>query len=394
MSGTRWSAAWCTVVLAVACSSKTADTADAGPPCTPVSPHPTDAYATARAPQSDLVALAKSIADRYMAVHPAASLAWSWGEGVLMGAMVDLYRVTANGAYRDYYRSWMDANIAQGYSIVSSDTCAPALAAIALREESCDPKYTQVVSDVFDYLDHRALRTNDGGISHFGALTTFGPTLWIDSLYMFGEVLVRWGDRAKDATRLDLYSTQYLVFAKDLQDAGTGWFTHAYDWIAAQDPGVFWGRGNGWIVASGADYLGVRAERGESDEAVRRSWAKLAGAVVAAQDPSTGLFWTVVNRPGATYLETSATALFAYGLARARRAGLLDATVLPVVRSAVAGLKSRIPSDPQGRPFVTGISGPTPVGQFKDYAAVPVEDDVTYGVGAVMMALLEASGLE
>jgi unsaturated rhamnogalacturonyl hydrolase len=382
--------------LAVAMSFAACTSHGAGAPapaCTPKPPSASDSFATDRAPQSPEVALAKSIADRYVAEHPPSSLGWDWGEGVLMASMVTLYRVSGDAAYRDYYRAWLDGHLAQGYQITNSDTCTPAITAVALYSATCDSKYRGVATDVFDYLDHTALRTDDGGISHLGALTAFGPTLWIDSLYMFGDVLVRWGDATGDGSRLDLFASQYMVFAKDLQDGASGWFTHGYHWISAQDPNVYWGRGNGWVVASGADYLSVRASRGETDDAVRASWSKLAAAVVAAQDPATGLYWTVVNRPGETYLESSATALFAFGLARARRAGAIDASVLPTIEKAIAGLRTKITVDPQGRPVVTGISGPTMVGQFKDYAAVSVEDDLTYGVGAVIMALVEASGL-
>ncbi len=210
---------------------------------------------------------------------------------------------------------------------------------------------------------------------------------------MFGQVLIRKGEAWNDPAALDLYGSQYRIFANHLQDPATGWFVHAYQWSGAQDPDVFWGRGNGWAVATAADYLRVRGARGEVDAEVQASFLRLVQAVTSAQDPATGLFWTVLNRPGETYLETSATALFAVGLARARRAGVLDATALDPLHRAMAGVRARIVNDPQGRPVVTGISGPTSVGQFKDYAAVPLKDDVHYGVGAVILALIEVSGL-
>src|SRR5207237_4524839 len=141
---------------------------------------------------------------------------------------------------------------------------------------------------------------------------------------------------------LDLYGSQYRIFARDMQDAASGFFVHGYAWPGPQDAGVFWGRGNGWVVASAADYLRVRAARGEMDEEARGSFVRLAAAVMAAQDPATGLFWTVVNRPGVAYLETSATALFALGLARARRARVLDASALASVSRAMDGVRARI----------------------------------------------------
>jgi unsaturated rhamnogalacturonyl hydrolase len=361
--------------------------------CTPIAPAPTDAFARAHAPDSPDIALARAIADRWLAVHRPEDATWDWGDGVQLGALMELHRVTGDARYRDHVQRFLDTQIANGYEIVTSDRCPPALSALVLYGETCDAKYRTVVDDLQHYLDAAALRTADGGISHFGTLDAFGATLWVDSLYMFGQVQIRRGELWDDPAALELYGSQYRIFAGHLQDPASGWFVHAYQWSGAQDPNVFWGRGNGWVVATAADYLRVRAARGESDPEVRASFVRLAQAVVAAQDAKTGLFWTVVNRPGETYLETSATALFALGLARARRAGVLDATALDVVHRAMDGVRSRIVNDAQGRPVVTGISGPTSVGQFKDYAAVPLKDDVHFGVGAVILALIEVSGL-
>lgn len=389
-------------VLALGCSDTAAppgDAVDAGAAtdaakvCVPTLPSSADSYAIERAPGSAEVTLARAIADRYITEHPPATLRWDWGDGVLLAAMVELRRVTGDDAYRAYAASWLDGQIATGYNVFMSDRCPPADAAIALHGETCDPKYRAVVDAVETYLYDEAKRTPDGGISHLGTLAGATPQLWIDSLFMFGEVLVRAGEAYGETRALDTYDAQHLIFAHDLQDATTGLFTHAAYSGLAQDAGVFWGRGNGWVAAVASDYLRVRKLRGESADAVLASFRALATGIVATQDATTGLWWSVVSRPGETYLETSAAALFALGLARGYRAGALDASVLPVVHKALTGVRSRIVDDAQGRPVVTGTSGPTSVGDFASYAKVAQKDDLSYGVGAVILALVEASGL-
>ena len=101
----------------------------------------------------------------------------------------------------------------------------------------------------------------------------------------------------------------------------------------------------------------------------------------------------MVNRPGETYLETSASALFAYSLARAWRYGLVDDVVLPTVEQAAAGVRSMITTDAQDRPVVTGISGPTMAGSFEYYKEIPIGDDLPFGLGAVLLMLIDTSGL-
>lgn len=386
-----------TLVLGACSDSPKADEpapdGGAAPPCTPIARTADDPFAKEHAPASEEIALARSIADRWMSVHPAEGLEWDWTDGVLVAGIVDLWRVTADARYKDYFQRYIDHHVAGGYYVTTSDRCPPAIAADELYRTTCRADYRAVVQTVLRYLYEEARRTEDGGINHLGVSTIFPPTLWVDSLFMFGTVLVRWGESEGDARALAEYGAQYAIFTRHLQDP-SGFFVHGYAWPDPQDPGVFWARGNGWVIASGYDYLRAKKQRGERDDPARASLAKLAAAVVKSQDPATGLFWTVVNRPGETYLETSATALFASGLARGRRTGDLDATVVPVVRKAIAGIKTKIRSDEAGRPVVTDISGPTNVGTFEGYASVPLEEDLSFGVGAVLLALVDASGLE
>jgi len=114
---------------------------------------------------------------------------------------------------------------------------------------------------------------------------------------------------------------------------------------------------------------------------------------LALQDSETGLWWTIMNRPGEIYQETSGPALFAYGIARAYRYGILGERELAAALRAVAGVKKRIQPDEQGRPVVTGISFGTDPTSFEGYAQVEQSDDVNYGVGAAILALIETSGL-
>lgn len=360
--------------------------------CEPTPPSVSDPFALERDPGSEQVKLAKAIADRTTEVHDPTDLSWDWGEATLMFSFVDLYRVTGEERYRDYYQAWIDHHVERGYAITMSDRCPPALSALALYQETCDEKYRAVIDDVLTYLYEEAPRTEQGGISHMGTVDLFGETLWVDSLFMFGNVLIRWGELTGNERALSEFSKQYVIF-RDLLQEQNGLFTHAYAWPGEQDEGVFWARGNAWVTAAGYEYLRVRASRGESDDEVRASLERQVEAIVASQDPDTGLWWTVMSHPGEVYLETSASALFALGMARGYRLGLLDASVLPVIEKAMEGVEGKIVLDDQGRPVVTDISGPTTVGRFKDYAAVDLEDDISYGVGAVILALIETSGL-
>lgn len=352
-----------------------------------------ECYAQQRDPESDEIVTAMAIAERFMAEHAAESLAWNWEEGVLMVGILELYRVTQDASLLAYMQGWLDHHIDRGYQIIWSDSCPPAITAAVLYDITGEARYLRVVEDILEYLADDAPRSEEGGISHLGVVSPRLVTLWLDSLFMFGEVLVRWGEISGDADVLDEAEHQFQVFTELTQDADSGWMIHSVLGLdGAQEPDVFWARGNAWVTAAGHDYLRMRRLRGEEDAQVSAALDAQVAAIIASQD-SSGLWWTVVNRPGETYLETSASALFAYGMARGYRYGFRNDEVLPTIASAVDGVLEMVEDDDQGRPVVTGTSIGTGVGGFDNYANVAIEDDVPYGVGAVILMLVEVSGL-
>ncbi len=345
-------------------------------------------YSTRRAPESEQVAAATEIALHYIDGHPPEEELWDWRSGVLMHGLAELYRVTGDERLRDYYKAYLDHHIDEGYTLVWSDSCPPALTAIALLRETSTDAYEQVVTETLAYLDDAAPRTDEGGISHYGTLGNIN-SVWLDSLFMFGMVLNRWGELA-DPERLDMSAEQIRIIADVLQDEN-GFMRHAQDW-PEYDESLYWARGNAWVVAALSDYLRIRVEREERDPEVERVFRSHIDAIIGAQDEETGLWWSIMNRPGEIYLETSASALFAYGLARAFRYGLVGDAERQVAQRAMEGVKERI-LDALDGPVVTGVSLATDPWSFEQYAAVPLGDDVNYGVGAVILALVETSGL-
>ncbi len=358
--------------------------------CSPETPPNAACYAAKRDPGSDNVALAKVIADTFIAANPVAELKWDWEAAVLMIGVLELHLVTGESAYLDYPRAWMDHHIGAGYTIGHSDSCVPVGIAAVLLHITGDEAYQAVIDDALTYMHEDAVRSEGGGLSHLG--TVDYPTLWVDSLFMLGNVLFRLGELFDDDISLDFFGEQFLIFTEALQE-DSGFFKHADQWVTPQTDGIYWGRGNGWVVVAGAWYLRVRALQGESDDLVHDAVSRLVAASQNTQDTDTGLWWTIVNRPNETYLETSAAALFAGGMARLWRIGLAGDEVLGPIHAAMAGVRSRIITGDDGAPVITGVSGPTTAGTFAEYAAVETVDDVPFGVGAVLLALLETSGL-
>jgi len=377
------------LVVASACGSSSPANEGYFDQCEPGVPPDAECYAKRRDPESEQVKLATRIAHRWIDEHSVQSQRWDWGPSVLMYSFTELYRVTGDKRLRDYYKAWMDYRISQGYQVVWSDGCPPAITAISLLGEGPTDEYQQVVDDVLYYLDEVAPRTDWGGISHNGTLGQ--KSIWVDSLFMFGMVLTRWGEQADDRSRLDMLSEQVGIFSELMQHEN-GLMQHAHDWPRV-DPTVYWNRGNSWVVASLSDYLRARLLRRETDPEVEQVFRNMVRGTLDLQDPETGLWWSVMDRPDEIYLETSGSALFAYGMARAYRYGFGGERELTAAKRAVEGIKETIRTDEDGRPVVTGISLATDPGPFEFYAEVDVDEDIHYGVGAAILALIETSGL-
>lgn len=364
--------------------------------CEPDTPPDETCYAEKRNPDSDFIKLAKAIADKQIAAHQAKDVIWDWGEAVMMIGIKELYRVTGEEKYFNYYKDWIDFHLTEGFffdrEIGSSDTCAPSALAINLYKKTDDEKYSDLLDTAIYYLDNVALRTEEGGLNHLGAWDMLGVTLWVDSLFMFGNVMTGWGELSDNKELLDEFAEQHSIFTDLLQEEN-GLYKHAYNYAIEQDDNVYWGRGNGWVTVATADHLRARLARGENLPEMQAVMNKHFDAIIPLQDEQTGLWWTIMNRPGETYLETSCAALFAYGMARAWRYGLTDDSVLPVIEKAMQGVNSKIVLDENNVPTVTGTSGPTTVGDFELYKGISQVDDISFGLGAAMLSLIETSGL-
>ncbi len=344
--------------------------------------------------------VARNLADTWRAENPAAGVKWSWGEGLLMLGMLELARTTADSSYEDYALDWLHAHQQAGYTIFDSDTCPPGTVASLLIERRGATELQPIVDDVSTYLFDKAPRTSDGGISHLGLIPlVFRQQLWVDSLVMFGEFLIDDGLRTGDPHDLDLMSGQYQIFGTHLQDPDLGFWTHSWDDIAKRnqpplEDQVFWARGNSWALVSGIDLAAALPPDDSRLDPVLARVNRQQQALLATQDPATGLYWTVLNRPGETYLESAGSAMISYGLARGFEESFLGPEAADASTRGLAGLLGRIHVDPSGRTVLSGTSVGTDPGPFWYYKIVPTKDNVSYGVGGFVLLATRLVELE
>ena len=176
---------------------------------------------------------------------------------------------------------------------------------------------------------------------------------WIDALFMGMPDWVRWADRTGDPAYLDKVD-EIFTWARDsggsnsscgsttpqdgLFDASHGLWYRDCAYIGRPDPHglpIFWGRGNGWVIAAMAQVLDALPGGDPRGAKYGEMLTTMAARLIQLQG-SDGL-WRSSLLDNALYPEpeTSATALITYALAYGIKAGILDAATYlpPVVRA-------------------------------------------------------------
>jgi unsaturated rhamnogalacturonyl hydrolase len=203
--------------------------------------------------------------------------------------------------------------------------------------------------------------------------------------------LLRYSVVTGDPTYRDLGAEQLRLFARVLADPESGLMTHAYYDAPRSEPvpaftsRAFWARGNGWMLAALVDAQALLPEAHPAYAELRLQSLRLEAAVRATQAPS-GLFHTLLLAPG-SYEETAGSALLLYAMARGVRLGLFGAATYAALERAAPSLYRLVRVEGRAQ-HVTGTSlGTNPVAWL--YARTLTAEDVSYGVGAWLLAVSE-----
>lgn len=326
-------------------------------------------------------------------------LKWMWGEALYTWALYLLDEALGEERYLPYVCRYLDTHIDKGYRVDQSDTMAPGITAFAAWRKTGEARYRAVVDRVVDYLKN-AERVLEHMPNHLGSSPEgrfYPKSVWVDSVMMYG-VFASWYGRAEgDEAVYDFARRQPALFSKYLQDPDEKLFYHCY-WTRKghtwPKKNVFWGRGNGWVIAG----LPLAIDHFEPGSGERREAVDIlrstSTALLPYQRPD-GFYETVFNRPGKTYVESSATALIASGWMQGVADGYLDDAFLePGLRAFDAVLGSLGTRDGLlSMPLISAPTIATPVFPYLGYRFTPRGNDWTYGLAALFLAGLACNRL-
>lgn len=267
------------------------------------------------------------------------------------------------------------------------DSGAMAAALIKVQRAGlAGPAIRPQIDTYMGWIANRQFRLADGTLARQRPLPV---TLWLDDLYMSVPALAQMGALTGERRWHDDAAHQVRHFSARMFVPDKGLFMHAWAEGMEPHPAFHWGRANGWAAMAMVELLDVLpADHPDRPAVLAQLRAHVAG--LARVQSRTGLWHQLLDRPD-SYLETSASAMFAFAMARAINRGWIDRhAYAPAVVLAWNGLATKVTADGA----VTGTCIGTGVAfDPAFYYERPVSVDAAHGYGPMLLAGAEVTAM-
>lgn len=323
------------------------------------------------------------IADSWCRRNRPESMNTDWGQSLLAYGLLAAVRTTGNEAAREYLRRWLTYQLGTGVHV----TYFVGSWSIGLLYPELETEFPEfafqlrpLAERIDDFIRHTAIRNGRGVILHNVDL----PHAYIDTVYYSAPVLGKLGSYLHRDDWRDEAVSQLRMHLEILRDPATGFFIHCEENLSGHRSQGAWARGNGWIAMTCGELLGLLPHDSIERHAVAEILVELVTALLPYQTGS-GLWRTIITDPDA-YEETSASAMFLFGMLRGRRHGVLPSTFDAAIERGLDGLLQWIDDD--GR--FLGTSDGTWPGTVEYYKELG-RGEWWWGTGAVLLALAETA---
>lgn len=241
-----------------------------------------------------------------------------------------------------------------------------------------DPRFRAWIDHVDAYISRGQFRLPDGTLARERPQAV---SLWTDDFYMGVSFLAQMGRLTGETRYWDDAVKQIVQGSARLFDEGAGLYDHGWsENTSGYDPRFFWARANGWAALAMTELLAELPAEFAGRDRVLHLYRQLMRRLVELQHPS-GLWPNMLDRPS-SYLETSASSMFVYALARGVNEGWLSPIFGPAAVVGWNGLATQIL--PDGR--VANICEGTTYANDHTYYAYRGASADTIFVGATVYA--------
>jgi unsaturated rhamnogalacturonyl hydrolase len=341
---------------------------------------------------------------------PDAKPAFKYELGTLLQGIDDVYLNTADARFYNYMKSAVDELVTADGAIPTYKPEENQLDSILMGRQllrlygvTQDKRYLTAATLLYDQLQKQP-RTPSGGFWH---KQRYPNQMWLDGLYMAEPFYAEYASISHQPEKFADVTHQFALVAEHMRDAKTGLLYHGWDeskeqrW-ADKKTGLspeIWGRAMGWYMMALVDTLDYYP----ADDAGRKQLLAILGeeaaALVRVQDAKTGLWYEVLDKGTAkgNYLESSASCMFVYALAKGVRRGYLPEHYIANAERGYKGILAKFievgPGDDvsvTGTMKVGGLGGdPYRDGTYAYYLSEKVVANDPKGVGPFIMAATE-----
>lgn len=328
----------------------------------------------------------------------------SYEWGITYQALLAAAEVTGDQRYSDYVKTrfdfiaevapkfkeqdeCQDAQMEQILHPRALDDCGTMCTAMmkAVKSEGLkmkDEGLSSIIENYFDFVENQQYRLPD---RTFARHRPQRNTIWLDDMYMGIPTIAYRGVYTGETKFFDEAATMYKNFVSRMWVPEKGIYRHGYVEGLNQQPTYHWARANGWAVLTTVELLDMLPEQHPDRPFILEQLRKHVRGLASYQ--SSEGFWHQLLDRNDSYLETSATAIYTYCIARAVNQGWLDGiTYGPVAQLGWNALATKITED--GRVAGTCVG----TGMAFDpafYYYRPVSAAAAHGYGPAIWAAAE-----
>lgn len=311
------------------------------------------------------------------------SMNTDWGQSLLAYGLLAATRTTGNPEAREYLRRWITYHLGAGLHVnyfVGSWSFGLLYPEIIEVFPEFEMSLRAAAGRIYDFIREKAIRNGRGVILHNVDL----PHIYVDTIYFAAPVLAKLGTMLGRDDWRDDAMMQLRAHLDILRDPESGFSIHCQENLSGHRSQGAWARGNGWVAMTCAELLPYLP----AGSAERKEVCKILSTLMTALLPyqtRRGLWRTIITDRTA-YEETSASAMYLFALARARRHDWLPAAFDEATVRCERGLRAHVDSD--GR--LLGCSEGTWPGTLEYYKGLSC-GEWWWGTGSYLLALAELS---
>jgi len=195
--------------------------------------------------------------------------------------------------------------------------CAAMIKALPICK---DADLRPLINHYMEFISKEEFRLKDGTLARNRPLKN---TLWLDDMFMGIPALAQMGKLTGNNAYTDDAVKQFLQFSKRMFNSQLNVYMHGWVESMEEHPEFHWARANGWALLATEELLDVLPVNHPQRANILASLKKHIKGLTSYQSGSG--FWHQLLDRSDSYLETSATAIYSYGISHAINQGWIDA---------------------------------------------------------------------